>query len=86
MVSAWLIAFGLATALAALGGDLRRLRTAAIAYTVFGVTAAAGVLRFPGTVRWDSPAAWRFVLVTLAVIATGAAGWRLAPAPRRVSR
>ncbi|MGY1702950.1 hypothetical protein ACI79C_00095 [Geodermatophilus sp. SYSU D00697] len=81
VVAAWLVAFGLATALAAVAGDLERLRTAAIAYTVFGVLVAVAVVRFPGTVRWDQPAAWVFTLLVVAVVGTGAAGWRLAPRP-----
>ncbi|RBY81749.1 hypothetical protein DQ238_06970 [Geodermatophilus sp. TF02-6] len=83
VVAAWLVAFGVATALAAGTGDLERLRTAAIAYTVFGVLVAVSVLRFPGTVAWGDPAAWVFTAVVVAVIGTGAAGWRLAPAPGR---
>jgi hypothetical protein len=82
VTAAWLIAFGLATALAALAGDLRRLRTAAIAYTVFGVLVAVAVLRFAGTVEWDRLAAWVFVAVVVAVVVTGASGWRTAPHPR----
>src|SRR3712207_996448 len=72
VTAAWLIAFGLATALAALAGDLRRLRTAAIAYTVFGLLVTVAVLRFAGTVEWDRPAAWVFAAVVAAVVATGA--------------
>jgi hypothetical protein len=79
VVAAWLVAFGLATALAAVAGDLRRLRTAAIAYTVFGVAVAVAVARFAGTVAWGDPAAWAFAATTVAVIATGAAGWWAAP-------
>jgi hypothetical protein len=79
VVAAWLLAFGLATALAALMGDLHRLRTATIAYTVFGVLVLVSVLRFTGTVAWDRPIAWIFVALAAAVVATGAAGWRLAP-------
>ena len=82
VTAAWLIAFGLATALAAIAGDLRRLRTATIAYTVFGVLVAVAVARFASTIDWDNPAAWVFSAVVLAVIATGAAGWRAAPTPR----
>jgi len=81
VTAAWLIAFGLATALAALVGDLRRLRTAAIAYTVFGVLVAVSLVRFTGTVDRDSVAAWVFVAMDVAVIVTGAAGWWLAPRP-----
>ncbi|WP_156036486.1 hypothetical protein [Blastococcus sp. URHD0036] len=79
VVAAWLIAFGLATALAATAGDLRRLRTATIAYTVFGVAVAAAVARFAGTVAWGEPSAWGFAAMTVAVLLTGAAGWWLAP-------
>jgi hypothetical protein len=81
VVAAWLLAFGLATALATVAGDLRRLRTAAIAYTVFGVLVLVSVARFPGTPDWDGPAAWIFMAVTAAVVLTGAAGWRAAPRP-----
>ncbi|SDN81308.1 hypothetical protein [Geodermatophilus sp. DSM 45219] len=83
VVAAWLVAFGLATALAAAAGDLRRLRTAAVAYTVFGVLVALAVLRHPGTVEWGSPAAWVFAVLTVAVVATGAAGWRMVSASER---
>lgn len=81
VVAAWLVAFGLATAVAAVAGDLRRLRTAAIAYTVFGVLVLVAVARFPGTLDWGSPAAWVFVAAAAAVVLTGAAGWRIAPRP-----
>jgi hypothetical protein len=79
VVAAWLIAFGLATALAAVAGDLRRLRTAAIAYTVFGVLVLVAVARFPDTLDWDQAPAWIFVGLAAAVVLTGAAGWRAAP-------
>jgi hypothetical protein len=80
VVAAWLLAFGLATALAAVAGDLRRLRTAAIAYTVFGGLVLVAVARFPDTLDWDEPPAWLFVGMAAAVVLTGAAGWRAAPA------
>jgi hypothetical protein len=83
VVAAWLIAFGAAAALAAAVGDLRRLRTAAIAYTAFGVLVAAAVARFPGTVAWGSPRAWLFTAVVAAVVVTGAVGWLRSPAPER---
>lgn len=79
VTAAWLLAFGLATMLAAVAGDLHRLRTATIAYTLFGVLVLAAVLRFPATVAWGRPVAWLFLAMTLAVILTGAAGWRAAP-------
>jgi len=85
VVAAWLLAFGLATALAALGGDLRRLRSAAIAYMVFGVLVLVAVARFPETLEWDAAPAWIFVGSAVAVVLTGAAGWRAAP-PAAVGR
>lgn len=79
VVAAWLLAFGLATALAAVSGDLRRLRTAAIAYTVFGLLVLVAVTRFPDPLDWGRPAAWVFVGMAVCVVLTGAAGWRAAP-------
>ena len=81
VVAAWLVAFGLATALAAVAGDLRRLRTAAIAYTVFGVLVLVALARFPGTLDWGAPATWILIGLVVAVVLTGAAGWALAPRP-----
>jgi hypothetical protein len=81
VVAAWLLAFGLATALAAVAGDLRRLRTSTIAYTVFGVLVLVAVARFPDTLDWASEKTWIFLGTAVAIALTGAAGWRLAPAP-----
>jgi hypothetical protein len=83
VVGAWLVAFGVATALAALAGDLERLRTATIAYTLFGALELLVVLLHREHVAWDRPVAWCYVAVTVAVVLTGAAGWRRAPAPGR---
>ncbi|NEM04463.1 hypothetical protein [Geodermatophilus normandii] len=80
VVGAWLVAFGVATALAALAGDLERLRTSTVAYTVFGVLVLAVVVWHRGTVAWDRPVAWAFLAVAVAVVLTGAAGIRRAPA------
>jgi hypothetical protein len=86
IIAAWLLAFGVATALAAVAGDLERLRTAAVAYTAFGVLVLVAVLRFRGTLDWGSPKSWLFVVVAVAVAATGGLGWRLSPAPLGASR
>jgi hypothetical protein len=80
VVGAWLVAFGVATALAALAGDLERLRTAAVAYTVFGALVLVVVAWYRDTVAWDRPVAWAFVAVAVAVVLTGAAGIRRVPA------
>jgi hypothetical protein len=79
VLAAWLVAFGLGTAIAAVAGDLAWLRTSTIAYTVFGVLVLVAVARFPATIAWDDPAAWAFLIVAVAVVVTGAAGWRQAP-------
>jgi hypothetical protein len=86
VVAAWLLAFGLATALAAFSGDLRRLRTAAIAYAVFGVLVIVSEIRFFATMDWNDPRTITFALMSVAVVLTGAVGWWLAPAPRRFRR
>jgi hypothetical protein len=83
VVGAWLVAFGIATALAAVAGDLQRLRTAAIAYTTFGVVVLLTVARYTGDFDWDDPPTWTFLVVTAAMTATGAIGWWLAPVPGR---
>lgn len=81
MVAAWLVAFGLAAALSLLVRDLARLRIATIGYTVFGALELAALLGYGQVVRWESPAATIYLIGLLAVVATGAAGWRLAVRP-----
>ncbi len=83
VVAAWLLAFGIATGVAAVAGDLARLRSAAVAYTVFGLLVLVAVARYAGSLDWGGPSAWVLMAGTAAVVATGAAGWRLAPAPGR---
>lgn len=86
VVAAWLLAFGLAACLAAVAGDLRRLCTSTIAYTVFGVLALVALARYRSTPDWGEPAAWLFLATAVAVAATGAAGWWLAPREGGVHR
>ena len=79
----------LATALAAVAGDLERLRTAAIAYTVFGVLVLVAVLRFPDTVDWRRPAGPAGFVAGIAVavaVTGGSAGAGGARAGRRKPR
>ncbi len=73
-VGAWLVAFGVAAALALRERDLRRLRTSAVAYLTFGVAELLMVLRLAGDVRWSTPAAWLYVVMLVAIALTGAAG------------
>jgi hypothetical protein len=74
-VAAWLLALGMATALAAWGGDLDRLRTATVSYTVFGAAVLVALLRFRDTVAWDRPVAWLLTALAASILLTGAAGW-----------
>src|SRR5437660_560551 len=46
VTAAWLLAFGLSSAAAALFGDLDRLRTSAVAYAVFGGLGLVVLLRY----------------------------------------
>ena len=82
VTAAWLIAFGVATALAAVAGDLARLRTSALAYAVFGALVLVSLARFPGTVDWSGVPAWVLLGTAVAIVATGATGWRVAPVER----
>jgi hypothetical protein len=91
-VASWLIAFGLAAALAIWERDLGRLELPAAAYTALGLLQLVSVVRFADQVRWNSPAAQLHVLVLLTSIATGGYGWwagfghhrgRIPPAARR---
>ncbi|MCW2615780.1 MAG: Thioredoxin reductase [Frankiales bacterium] len=87
VVAAWLLAFGVATGLAAVAGDLRRLRTATVAYAVFGLAALVALLRFPGTVDGERPVAWALTALLVSVAATGAAGaWAAQARPGRPDR
>jgi hypothetical protein len=74
VMAAWLLAFALAVALCLADGDLSRLRTAALAYAVFGAAQLLNLLRFRDDVAWSAPAAWPFVIMLVAVTATGLVG------------
>ncbi|MFH5821259.1 hypothetical protein [Georgenia sp. AZ-5] len=82
-VAAWLLAYALATALVTAENDLRRLRTNAVAYTVFGGGQLVVALRFAGDVDWARPAGTGFLAAAAAVALTGAAGFLLARSAAR---
>lgn len=73
VVAAWLVAFGVASALVERADDLDRLGTAAVAYAVFGVLQLVTLMRFAGQVSWDARG-WAWAAVAAAVAATGVAG------------
>jgi hypothetical protein len=74
-VAAWLLAFGIAAALAIGERDLGRLELPAAAYTALGTLQLVTVVRFAGELRWASPTAWAYVAVLVTVVATGGYGW-----------
>ena len=74
MVSAWLIAFGVASVLALVERDLERLEISAIAYLLFGVLELLALARYSDSVRWGSAAAVVYLVLLLTIVPTGAAG------------
>lgn len=81
VVSAWLVAFGVATLLAWRVDDLARLRTATVAYAAFGALQLAVVLRFTDQVDWSGPG-WPYVAAMVVITATGLVGrWLLRRSP-----
>ncbi len=82
-VGAWLVSFGLAAVLVVAEADLTRLRAPAVAYLVFGLAELAAVLRFAGSVAWDTGAARAYLAFLVLVVLTAAVGVRLTadPAP-----
>jgi hypothetical protein len=77
VVAAWIVAFGVTAAYAAVG-DLVGLRIGTIAYAAFGVLSLLAVGRYPDLFQWDRPSGWIFIGVMVGIIATGALGWRAA--------
>jgi len=75
MVAAWLVAFGVASVLILWQANLVEARILAWAYATLGTLELIVVLRYPGTVRWGSPAAWLYVALAISVVGLGA--WAL---------
>ncbi len=84
MVAAWLLAFGVASALALRLNDLPRLRVSAAGYAAFGALELAALARYVDDVRWGHPSAWIYLGLVISVLVAGAVGW--AAASRRRSR
>jgi hypothetical protein len=74
MVAAWLLGFGVAVVLAGREGDLGRLDIAAPAYGLLAVLELVVLVRYPETVRWDSPAAWVYIAVAVSILISSAYG------------
>jgi hypothetical protein len=69
MVAAWLVAFGIASALILRQANLAEARISAWAYAMLGALELVVVLRYAGTVRWSSPAAWLYVAMAVSIVA-----------------
>jgi hypothetical protein len=85
-VGAWLLAFGLAAALAIWERDLIRLFVPAVAYTAFGAFELLVVLRYRTQVGADDPRLWAYVAVLATIVATGGYGWWAAQRRPRAAR
>jgi hypothetical protein len=75
VIGAWLIAFGVAAAMAIHQGDLSRLLVSAVAYTAFGGFELVAVIWHWPQVSRHGPWRWTYLLVIAAIVLTGAYGW-----------
>jgi hypothetical protein len=72
VIAAWLLAFGLCAILAWRSRDLGRLDVAAWAYGLLAVLEVVVILRYPGTVRWSTPAIWVYLALAASIVVTSA--------------
>jgi len=72
---AWLVAFGLAAAMAIRERDLSRLLVPAVTYTAFGAFELLVVLRYRTQLTADNPWLWAYLAVLARIVPTGAYGW-----------
>lgn len=78
IIGAWLIALGLAAALAIRQGDLSRLLVSGVTYTAFGVFQFVAVIWYWPQLRRDDAWLWAYLLLLAVIVLTGAYGWRAA--------
>lgn len=78
VIGAWLIAFGLAAAMAIRAGDLCRLYVSAVTYLAFGVFELVAVIWHWPQVSPSDPWLWVYLAVLAAIVGTGGYGWRAA--------
>jgi hypothetical protein len=84
VIGAWLLALGLAAALAVRQRDLSGLLVAGVTYTAFGAFQLVGVLwRWPQVERHD-PWLVAYLAVLVAIVVTGGYGWWAARQPPEV--
>jgi hypothetical protein len=78
VTGAWLIAFGVAAALAIRERDLSRLRVPAVAYTAFGLLELAVLFGYRDEVDGGDPWLWGYVALLVSAVLTGGYGWQAA--------
>jgi hypothetical protein len=81
-IGAWLIAFGVATAVVLRDGDLARLRVPAAAYTAFGAFQLGVLLTNPAQLDGDA-SPWVYGALLVTIIGAGGYGLWAVPSPRR---
>lgn len=74
-IGAWLLALGVAAAHSASENDWRRVQVATLSYTVFAVLQLGALVRYPGQIAWDRPAALLYLVFMLSVLLIGLYGW-----------
>jgi hypothetical protein len=85
VTGAWLIAFGVAAALAIAQRDLDDLLVSAVTYAVFGVLELLVLARYRSELDAADPWSWAYVAVLVSVGGTGGYGWWAArPGPAGV--
>lgn len=83
VIGAWLVAFGMATALVLRDGDLARLRVPAVAYTVFGAFQLAVLATHSGQLDADA-SPWIYGAALVTIVGVGGYGWWAAGSARPV--
>jgi hypothetical protein len=73
-VGAWFVSVAVAAGMILLGNDRARVRGSMAGLLTFGLLQLLAVLRYAGSVAWDTPSAWLYVLFMLSVVVVQVAG------------
>jgi hypothetical protein len=69
-IAAWLLGIGLGALHATIENDFKRLKPAAISYTILSVLVFIALFRYSSEVNWNT-AAWVLVLIVTSVLLVG---------------
>lgn len=81
MVGAWLAALGATLVAVRLEGDWTRVTSAMVYLAAVAAAHLATLARYPGTVEWDTAAAWLYVAFDTALLGVAVHGIRIRPEP-----